>query len=87
MSRGNPHAFVSARRRLRRMNAYIVVFEWPAAAKIPARTERLNADSPEDAKTQAALMYGATPFEQGLPSRYLIFDGGGALIFRFPTSS
>jgi hypothetical protein len=67
------------------MSSYIVVFEWPAAAKIPARTERLKADSPQEAKTQAALMYGATPFEHGLPSRYLIFDGDGGLVFRFPT--
>lgn len=66
------------------MSAYIVVFEWPAAAKIAARTERLEAEGSEDAKMQAALMYGCESFEHGLPFRYMVFDGQGGLIFRYP---
>ncbi|HEX3365327.1 hypothetical protein [Phenylobacterium sp.] len=66
------------------MSAYIVVFEWPAAAKIAARTERLEAEGSEDAKLQAAVMYGREPFEHGLPFRYMVFDGRGGLIFRYP---
>ncbi|THD57591.1 hypothetical protein [Phenylobacterium sp.] len=66
------------------MSAYILVFEWPAITKIPARTEPLAAGNHEDAKLQAALMYACEPFDHGLPSRYLIFDGAGGLVFRFP---
>ena len=68
------------------MSAYIVVFEWPAATKLAARTERLEADGAEDAKMQAALLFGSEPFEHGLPVRYMVFDGRGGMVFRYPES-
>ncbi len=68
----------------RGMNSYIIVFEWPAAAKIAAHTERFEAACVEDAKMHAALTFGCAPFEHGLPYRYMIFDGRGGLIFRYP---
>jgi hypothetical protein len=68
------------------MSAYIVVFEWPAATKLAARTERLEADGAEDAKMQAALMFACESFEYGLPVRYMIFDSRGGMVFRYPES-
>jgi hypothetical protein len=66
------------------MSAYIVVFEWPVATKLAARTERLEADGAEDARMQAALLFACEPFEHGLPVRYMIFDGHGGMVFRYP---
>lgn len=66
------------------MTTFIVVFEWPSATGIPARTEPLDAVDADEAKIQAALMYGCEPFEHGLPARYMVFDGQGGLVFRFP---
>ncbi|HXA39466.1 MAG TPA: hypothetical protein VNW53_10730 [Phenylobacterium sp.] len=66
------------------MSAFIVVFEWPAATKIAARTERIEAGGPEEAKLQAALLFASETFEHGLPVRYMVFDGRGGIVFRYP---
>jgi hypothetical protein len=65
------------------MNSYIVVFEWPAAAEIAPHARRFEAESSDDAKMQAAVMYGCEPFEHGVPCRYAVFDGRGELVFRY----
>jgi hypothetical protein len=66
------------------MSAFIVAFEWPAATKIAARTERIEAGDAEDAKMQAALIFAGETFEHGLPVRYMVFDGRGGMVFRYP---
>lgn len=66
------------------MSSFIVVFEWPAIARLAARTEKLDAQNPENAKIEAALMYGCEPFELGLPTRYMIFNDTGGLVFSYP---
>lgn len=66
------------------MSAYIVVFEWPAATKIAAQIEPLDAASSEDASVQAALLFGNEPFPHGLPTRYRIFDSRGGQVFCYP---
>jgi hypothetical protein len=66
------------------VKAFLVVFEWPAASKIPARSEWLEASDADEAKMEAAMMFGCEEFEHGLPSRYLVFDKAGGLVFHYP---
>ncbi|HZZ31465.1 MAG TPA: hypothetical protein VFE10_05675 [Phenylobacterium sp.] len=66
------------------MSAFILVFEWPAATKIAARTERLEAEDADDAKLQAAMLFASETFEHGPPVRYMVFDGRGGMVFRYP---
>ena len=66
------------------MSDYMVVFEWPAVTRIPAQTEPLEASGPEEAKVQAALLYGCEDFPHGLPTRYRVFDRRGGQLFCYP---
>ena len=41
------------------MSVYIVVFEWPATARAPAQTRRIEAPAPEAARLRAAELFSA----------------------------
>lgn len=66
------------------VSVYHLVFEWPAATRIRAQTRRIEADSPEAAKAQAAAIYASEAFEHGPPTRYFILTASGGRVFAFP---
>jgi hypothetical protein len=63
---------------------YHVVFEWPAATKIRAETRRIEAESPEAARAEAARLHTSEAFEHGRATRYFVLTAGGGRIFTYP---
>jgi hypothetical protein len=63
---------------------YHVVFEWPAATKIQAETRRIEAESLDAAKEEAARLHVTEAFEYGLPTRYFVLTAGGGRVFTYP---
>ncbi len=67
------------------MSLYVLQFEWSGEANLEDNVRRrLEADSLDDAKFEAALAFAMDDFKGDPPSGYCILDASHQEVYRYP---
>ena len=65
--------------------AYILQFEWPEGVGDEMTGDyELDAESEEQARLQAAVIYAGAAFDEPAPLAFRIVGPGGGTVYRFP---